>query len=470
MLSLLLACVAEPPVVHPLPSAVAVVADTSRERIAYVDMADRSLLYGVPLRALHPDDCGPEFGGTAPEGAHCFPFQVDPELVEDDSGRHDELVLSYDRQAPDDAFERAAIERLRLHPDADPEVRWRLDSLDFTVNYGDRNDLCANTTPCQPGSDDPDAVTGVGLLCRLAHSHDFDVLAEDDDSVDLLVADTSNERVLRVHLDKATTCGVVEDVMSAATLPEWAAGGTPNDVDAVPMDDGSTGVLVTFRSSFADAISGGDDGHGLVMFFTQDATSWTHAWTFPSTGFLNSPHDTSVIQSPAGLRYLVGAHSDGNGLGLQEDWTLKDDALGSITVALLPDLASPPDYRYDVVLPADDSDPGIGFLRSALPYTPGVNGPVTTAGIDWILADSGCMSEAAGCPRTPGVRALQFDLDDPEDGTGTGAFEAGRGEQTFVEATANGDRLDCGFLVPYVADLLWETADALPATGGLCEP
>lgn len=470
MLPLLLACAADPPVVHPLPSAIAVVADTSRERIAYVDMGDRSLLYGVPLRALHPDDCGPEFGGSAPEDAHCFPFQADPELVEDDDGRHDELVLSYDRQAPDDYFERAVIERLRLHPDADPEVRWRLDALDFTVNYAGRTDLCSNPAPCQSENDDPDVLPGVALLCRLAHSHDFDVLAEDDDSVDLLVADTSNERVLRVHLDKATTCGVVEDVMSAATLPEWAAGGTPNDVDAVPMDDGSTGVLVTFRSSFSDAVSGGDDGHGLVMFFTPGATSWTHAWTFPSTGFLNSPHDTSVIQSATGQRYLVGAHSDGNGQGLQEDWTLKADGLGSLTVAALPDLASPPDYRYDVVLPADGADPGIGFLRSALPYTAGVNGPATTAGTDWILADSGCMSEASGCPHTPGVRALQFDLDDPEDGPGTGAFEAGRGQQTFLEATPNGDRLDCGFLVPYVVDLLWETAGALPATGGLCEP
>lgn len=464
LLLLLLACKPAP---DPLPNAVGVLSDSGNERVVYTKLVDRSVVYELDLRVLHPDDCGTEYGGTAPESGTCLPFQTDPEVVTDETGTHDELVLEYDRQARDDEFyERAVIERVRLQTGG-AEIRWRLDTLDFVTNYADRTDICAHTDPCQ--LDAGDEQLEAALRCRLAHSHDFDVLAEDDTSVDLLIADTSNERVLTVHLDKATTCGVVTDVMADSTVAAWSAGRTPNDVDAVPLDEGGTGVLVTFRSSNADVISNGGDGNGFVMLYTPGTSGWDHTWTFPATGFLNSPHDTSIIRSASGARFLVGSHSDGNGEHLQADWLQTTDSLGSISVAALPDLYAAPDYRYDVVLDPTDDDPGIGFLRSAQPFNTGVDGPADKADTNWILADSGCMSEQAGCPHTPGIRALQFDLDDPLNGDGTGAFVVGRGEQTFLTAQPNGAALNCGFGVPYIVDLLWSTGEGIPAGGERCE-
>ncbi len=452
-----LGCAPEP-VIDALPDAVVMVSDSGNQRFVYTQLRDRAATQTVNLRSLHPDDCGPEYGGSAPADAECLSFQAFPE--------QDELVLTYDRQAIDGNFERSAIERIRVDGAPDSPL-WRLDALDFTTNYAGQLDICAATQPCGDGSDMPDAPLSAVLRCRLAHVHDFDVLAEDTSSVDLLIADTVNERVLTVHLDKNTRCGVVTDVLSSAVLPEWAAGRTPNDVDAVPLDDGSSGVLVTFRSSNGDVeaggVSGGDDGNGLVMLFRPGAAGWEHAWTYPSVGFLNSPHDTSVFASEAGDPYLVYAHSDGNGVTLQADWRQAQESRGSIGVALLGDGA--PDYRFDAILPATEPDGGFGFLRSALPY--GQDSGV--GGEDWLVADSGCMAVEPGCPRTPAVRFVRFALDDETDGAGTGAFEVGHGQQVNVYAESEGTPLNCGYGAPYVAHLAAGSAAGAGDPNVVCE-
>ena len=434
------------PVIDPLPDAVVMVSDSGNQRFVYTQLRDRAVTQTVNLRSLHPDDCGPEYGGSAPADAECLSFQAFPEAISDSDGAHDELVLTYDRQAIDGNFERSAIERIRVDGAPDSPL-WRLDALDFVTHYADQLDICSAPQPCGDGSEMPDAPLAAVLRCRLAHVHDFDVLAEDASSVDLLIADTVNERVLTVHLDKTTRCGVVTDVLSSAVVPEWAAGRTPNDVDAVPLDDGSSGVLVTFRSSSGDVaaggVSGGDDGNGLVMLFRPGAAAWEHAWTYPATGFLNSPHDALVFESAAGEPFLVYAHSDGNGVTLQADWKQAQESRGSIGVALLGDGA--PDYRFDAILPETEPDGGFGFLRSALPYGQ------DSGGEDWLVADSGCMAVELGCPRTPAVRVVRFALDDATDGAGTGAFEVGHGQQVNVYAESQGTPLNCGYGAPYVA-------------------
>lgn len=480
LLLLLAGCAApvDPPA--PLPDAVAVVSDSGNQRVIYTRLADRSRVLTVNLRALHPDDCGPEYGGAAPDDAECLVFQTDPLVVTDADGTHDELRLTYDRQATDGHYERSAIERIRI---GGPTL-WRLDALDFATNFGDRADLCGAPTPCGDGSEMAEAPLEAQLRCRLAHVHDFDVVAEDAAGVDLVVADSVNERVLAVHLDPSTTCGVVTDVLADATVPGWSEGRTPNDVDVVPLPDGGSGVLVTFRSSNGDVaaggVTGGDDGNGLVMLFrrTADADTgasagWERAWRFPTSGFLNSPHDASLHTSAAGARALVYAHSDGNGVTLQADWHQAAESRGSVGVARVPDDAltgaGAPDYRYDLVLPDTDPDGGFGFLRAVHPFADGVSDEPDPVGTDWIVADSGCMAVEAGCPRVPGVRAVQLDLDDPTDGPGTGAFEPGRGQQTDLTGTSTGLVMNCGLAAPYVADLLWATGARIPEAGPACE-
>jgi hypothetical protein len=71
--------------------------------------------------------------------------------------------------------------------------------------------------------------------------------------------------------------------------------------------------------------------------------------------------------------------------------------------------------------------------------------------------------------RVPGVRAVRFDLDDPTDGPGTGAFESGRGQQSDVVGTSEGLVMNCGLAAPYVADLLWATGARIPEAGPACE-
>lgn len=466
MLFLLIACT--PDEALTLPDAVAVISDSGNQRVVYTQLVDRAVVYELDLLALHPEDCGVIIDGAEP--STCIAFQTDPEVVTDADGTHDELVYTYDRQSGDDLFERAVIERVRLS-DA-PTVSWRLDALDFATNYAGQGDLCTDVDPCAGGADQTNA--DAALRCRLAHSHDFDILAEDETSVDLLIADSTNERALTVHLDKATTCGVVTDVMADPTLPAWAVGRTPNDIDTVPISGSEPGALVTFRSTNGDVttggLDGGGDGNGLVVFYVPGGAGWEEAWRFPSEGFLNSPHDSSIVTAASGAQYLVIAHSNGNGQHLQADWTLLTDSAGSITVAALSeDLTQPPDYRFDAVLPPSVADEGFGFLRSVHPYESGVDGPAPTAGLDWILADSGCMSVTEGCPHDPSVRAVQFDLEDPMDGPGNGAFDPSRAQQLLLPVVSAGVPLDCGFAVPYVADLVWTTGGGVGESGEGCE-
>ncbi len=476
VLFLLFACKPDPQAL-PLPEAIAVVPDTGNDRVAYVKLTDDALVYSLDLRALAPDDCGAQFGGTAPPDATCLPFQADPETVTDPDGTiHDEITLAYDREASDPYYERTAIERVRLPASGQPSpdsVRWRLDTLDFQTNFAGDDDACINANPCEDHAEDSTALLALALRCGLAHVHDYDILAEDDASLDLLIADSVNERALTVHLDKSTTCGVVTSVLDDVHAPGWSIGRTPNDIDAVPLDDGSIGALVTFRSSNGDTTAGGladgGDGNGMVMLYTPSADGWSHAWTFPSTGFLNSPHDTSIFTSASGGRFLVGAHSDGNGESLQAGWKLPTDSRGSVSVSEFGgDLAVAPDYRFDVVVDATDADPGLGFIRSAHPYVVGTPGDADPAGVDWVITDSGCMSPAAGCQHLPGVRSIQFDLDDPTNGAAPGDFVTDRADQTDVSALTS-PSVNCSFAVPYTVDLLWTTGDAVGgAVAGTC--
>ncbi len=456
----------------PLPDAVAVVSDSGNDRVVYIHLADGALVYTLDLRALTPNDCGSDYGGTAPAGSTCIPFQSDPETITDvDGSVHDELTFTYDREAGDPYFERSAFERVRLAPPGGSDlatVLWRLDALDFQTNFAGDDDACINVNPCEDRPDDSSATLDLALRCHMAHSHDFDVVHEDQTSVDLLIADTNNERALAVHLDKSTTCGVVTSVLDDVHVPGWSIGRTPNDIDAVALDDGSTAALVTFRSSNGDVGSGGiaqgGDGNGMVMLFTPDTGGWAHAWTWPPTGFLNSPHDSSIVNSASGARFLVGAHSDGNGQNLQADWTFADDSRGSVSVAKFgADLTEPPDYRFDAVVATSRDEPGLGFVRAAVPFVAGTPGAADPAGIDWAIADSGCMSPAASCEHVPGIRTIQFDLDDPTDGDAPGDFAPHRADQTDLDAPAS-PPVPCGFAVPYTVTLLWSTGDAVAGT------
>lgn len=477
LLLLTAACAPDPdrePTVLSLPDAVAVVSDTDAQRVQYIRLADQELLLSLDLRALAPEDCDPAIGEGVPEDAACLPFQTNPETVTDADGDHDELTLAYDRVAGDPWFERTAIERVRLSLSAAterPTTRWRLDALDFATNFPGESGICANTNPCEPGADDNSAALEQALLCRLAQVHDFDVLAEDDTSVELLIADSENDRVLTVHLDRSTTCGVVTDVMNDTTVGGWA-GRVPNDVDTVPLDDGGAGVLVTFRSTSGDVatggLAGGGNGSGVVMLFTPGSPGWEHAWTFPASGFLNSPHDSSIVNSESGAHYLVGAHSDGRGAGFQDDWKLTTDGFGSITIAALGgDVTGQPDYQRDLVVSATGTDAGLGFVRAVHPFLVGVPGTADPAGTDWILADSGCMAGEEACQHTPGIRAVKFDLDDPSNSDGSGAFNADRSEQTDQAMVASAP-IGCGLSVPYIVDLLWFTGEAVPESGEGC--
>lgn len=469
------------PTVLTLPDAVAVVADTDARRVQYIRLADQELLLTLHLKALAPEDCDPAVGVGIPEDAACLPFQVDPEVTTDSDGAHDELTLAYDRVAGDPWFERTTIERVRLGPSnvfEPPTPLWRLDALDFTTNFPGETSICANTNPCEPGAEDHLATLEEALRCRLAQVHDFDVLYEDAASVDLLIADSENDRVLTVHLDRSTTCGVVTDVMAATTLGSWA-GRVPNDVDTIPLGDGGAGVLVTFRSTNGDVdtggIAGGGNGSGVVMFYTPGDPGWEHAWTFPAAGFLNSPHDTSIVTSESGGHYLIGAHSNGYGAGFQDDWKLTTDGFGSITIASFPpDVSGPgdhvsgqPDYRHDLVVSMTGTDAGLGFVRAVQPFLAGVPGIADPAGTDWILTDSGCMAGEDACQHTPGIRAITLDLDDPTNSDESGAFNADHSEQAHVAVAASAP-LACGLAVPYVVDLLWVTGDGVPESGEAC--
>ena len=400
------------------------IADTSHGRYLFVRPDTATIVHQVSLATLNPDLC---------TDAVCAAFVAWPTL----GAELDEITLSF---APntDGASYAAVIERVRLGEDEDT-VLWRLDSLDFLSNFPDRPEICAQIAPCEVPEDADETVR---RKCRLQLSHEAKVVSEDDGSVALWIADTEGPaRAIKVRLDKGSTCGVVEDVLSEETAARWAGYQAINDLDLVDLGDGRETLLLNSLSHDSD------EGLASVTLWQAIDGLWTPLWQHPSEasgGFLGAAHNPDWITDSDGASYIVYAHSNGMGAHPEvRSFTGADDHRGSIGLArVTPEGA---EYLVDAALPGQ-----FGFLRDVNRLADG----------SFLVTDSGCMHPDDTDCSNPGQlwRVALPELSSLSPSGRSGAFTASHGDMDVIVATplTVGARspLTCGLFTPYSAQFM----------------
>lgn len=407
------------------PPDLALIADTSHGRYLYVRLDDATIVHEIRLDALNPDLCSDEV---------CAAFVGWPSVGADGA---DELTVSF---APNTRGEPATanIERIRVGPEGDT-ILWQLDRLDFLTNFSDRPDVCAQVSPCEV-PEDPDET--LRRKCRLALSHEVKVIEEDDASVSLWIADTEGPaRVLKVRLDKTTTCGVVEDVLSADTATSWGGYEAINDVDPVDLGDGRDTLL------FNSLNHNSDQGLASASLWQSVDGAWTRLWQHPSEesgGYLAAAHNPDWVTDDDGQTYLIYANSNGMGAHpLVSRFTGADDHMGSIGVARA--TAEGVEYLFDAALPGQ-----FGFLRDVNRLDDGT----------FLVTDSGCMHpEDTDCTHPGALWHVAL----PELSTATpsglsGVFTASHVNMNIVTPAVIETRfaqpLLCGLFTPYSAQFM----------------
>lgn len=416
------------------PPDLALVADSSNGRYLYLRLDTGTVAREIRLATLHPELCDAKI---------CAAFGGWPSV--DQTTGLDELTVTFTPPASADSGE-AIVEKLRLHPSGE-ELVWRLDSLDFLTNFPDRPELCAQTTACGVPTTSSEEER---RLCQLALSHEVKVIEEDEASVRMWIADTASpSRALKVRLDKASTCGVVEDVLSEATATSWDGIEAVNDVDVVDLGDGQETLLIN------NLTRSGEGGRASVTFWQKVEGTWTLLWQHPSAasgGYLSAAHNPDWMVAEDGLPYVVYAHSNGMGRhGQVEQFNGRDDHLGSVGVGRV--TAAGVDYLFDATIPDT-----LGFVRDVNLLSDG----------SFLVTDSGCMHpEDSDCDHAGQLWRLSLpDLAQAEATGLSGAFSPDKSEMVVVRAqevdASVAWPLQCELLTPYSAQ--WISGADLGAT------
>lgn len=236
------------------------------------------------------------------------------------------------------------------------QIRWQVDHLDFSqVDPEQRVCVRDPDDPCAPAvGQTVDEVR----QCQLYWPHEFQVIGEDDDSVQIAVADTRNHRVVWVDIPLQAapsgsvpttgTCGVVTEIVGGskdAAVPggsaEWDIYTSVNGM-SLWDDDAGRHLYLSIKDTQGDDEQQAGDGHGKILHWS-DAGGWHQEWEFPP----QSTVDASFVNSPHGIAFdddhVFFAHS----LGLSD--TFNDGAGGSFGV-----LDRDGGYLYDLVVPRHD--------------------------------------------------------------------------------------------------------------------
>jgi hypothetical protein len=327
------------------------ISETSTGRLLIHDTATGTRIGSQCLVELHPEACA--------KGSHgldqpCLMFGNIAEVVDDS----DVLTLSYTLRNPGLTYAPGAIARIRpAHP---PKLEWVISDLMFPDDLLAREEL-----DCPPGNVTPE--------CHMFGTH----IALPDPSGEVIVADTSNSRILWVEPPEDDgTIGHVTAVLSH-THADMAEAMFVNHLQRIESGD-SVWLLATFKgpkSSDKDAVSAGR----IMLWDITDKDHPTHLWTYPGRGSLAAVHHGSMHHTPQGP-LLLYAHSLGAGSGAE-------DGMGSVGIAKWND-EDPPVYLGDGVLSDEDE---LGFVR-AVEYNDATG--------KLLITDSGCENADIPCDRS----------------------------------------------------------------------
>lgn len=443
-------------------SSLVVVPDNGSNQVKVVGVDSGRLIYHLDLESLQEDLCGSSQG--------CFMFGADHQ----DLDGHDYIDVSYGLtvtmgNAGGFGIFDGNIDRVQLT--TPPTLRWRLTQLNFSGLPGGASAYCA-ADPADPCKPDPTASEEAQALCRLGDAHDFQVLSDDPvaQRAELLVPDTDYFRMMKISLDYSdgNTCGTVESYVDHRTNPDWSEYAQPNHLIWIEREGGQY-ALLTQRSITGDG--GALNGLGVLQLWelTPDQQFIYH-WTFPEATEAGQPS----FMLPHGGELVENGHPEGDLIRFADSASLTT-ALpdtsggpagppvtegGSISVLLLRDLLSPPDYLYDLYQAGDNV---WGFPRFGEEVGDGTV----------MVTDSGCVGPMGNCPYQ--ARILWLNEVDYGNSALGGYWTETQDQLVLNDQTSNIVRtLDCGFISPFWAqtihpeDIGQELAAAQASGGQTC--
>jgi len=386
------------------------VAETSSGKLLITDGTGGNVGGEICLSELHPEHCS---GNTSLENP-CLMFGTDIQ-------ENGHVLLTYALRDPSTPVAPGAISMVSpTHP---PTVEWTIHALDLSPDIQVQEQIDCTNDPATPS-------------CHLYGAHNAWVL--EDETV--LVADTSNSRILWLTPPSSGETGVVNHVLSTSH-PQWGKERYPNQVQPLTIG-GEEHLLVTFKAQVLPGNELIDEGR-IVLWNVSDRETPTRVWAFPEEGGLAAVHQGWIEDTPAGMLMLY-AHSAGA--------VVEDDPhrYGSIGFAQFNGI-EPPTYLADGVLP----EPGLGFTRE----------------VEWdednealLVVDSGCENSQDDCGRSGRVLLIEFpELSSSEK---TGAFTAGHEHQTFVDMQVRNNLIGRSLRFPFEADPL---AEGELVNIGLCD-
>ena len=302
-----------------------------------------------------------------------------------------------------------------------PVIRWQLDHLDFSQVDPDQQ-VCVRdpADPCRPlAGQTVDQVRA----CQLYWPHELQVVSEDDDSVQVVVADTRNHRVVWVDVPllaepTATppthgTCGVVTEIVGGSKDPSVPGGSADWDiytsVNGMNLwdDDAGRHLYLSIKDTLGDDAQSPGDGRGKILHWS-DAGGWHQEWEFPpestdAESFVNSPHGIGFDDD-----HVYFAHS----LGRSD--TFNDGEGGSFGV-----LDRDGGYLYDLVLPRQE----VIYARDITPLGDG----------RFAVVDSGTKGDEHE-PAATRLWVAKLPKDTTASGLG-GAWSSDHADQEFREGT-----------------------------------
>ena len=376
------------------------IVETSSGKLLITDGSGGNVGGEVCLSELNPSHCA----GNTELGNPCLLFGTD---IQADG----KVLMTYALRDPSTPVAPGAISL--VNPTHPPTVEWTIDALDLSPAMQAQERIDCIADPATPE-------------CQLYGAHNTWI--QEDGT--LLVADTSNSRILWLHPPDNGSSARVAHVLSKSH-PQWGTERYPNQVQHLDID-GEPHLMITFKARIKAGNELVDEGR-IVLWNISDIAVPTRVWAFPQEGGLAAVHQGWVEDTPMG-QLLLYAHSGG-----AVDETIPE-RYGSIGFAAFQG-ADPPTYLMDGILPS----PGLGFTRE----------------VEWdeenqslLVVDSGCENSQDDCDR-PG-RILLVELPERVNSNKMGTFTPGHEHQTFVEMKLRNNLLERSLRFPFEADPLEE--------------
>ena len=363
------------------PIDVYIVAETWTGRVMVVNAETSKFDGEICLSELHEDLCSDDSSSLAKP---CLMFGVTHTAIDD----LDQLLMTYTLRNPDVPFAPGAIANINIsHP---PEINWFIDRIKIPEALQNREGLDCDELPEMAG-------------CHLYGSHNTIALADGR----LLVADTSNSRILWLVPPESGTTAIVDSILSL-NHPEWSVERYPNQVQSLSFN-GREYLLLTHKGS-VDEDDNPTNWGSIVLWDITDPDHFTKVWRYPETGYLCAVHQGLVQETPSGS-LLIYAHSYG---AASEDIREQDGSIGFAQFRG----EDIPLYLADGVV----TEAPFGFTRE----------------VEWndhtsqlIVTDSGCENSQVECERT--AQILAINLPALESSGISGAFSTTHENQRFIE-------------------------------------